>query len=263
MKIVKKNKVVKQNNVKKSSLKKNLINTALFMGMGFAAIAIKEGIVTPEPLNENDSMLKKVVLSGAEIAPTPTPMVTQIIKTKEELMLEKVKQENEKLRRELSTRGIGDRFWYDYSKLTCPADIVKIIKANVDEFTKDDELGVSKEFFDVVYCIIAYESNFNPRQDTKTPEEHSIGLLQVNTWSNYPKNADKNKLKDPNFNLKYQLPELYSYFKKGKQQGLKGIDLACYVSRYGQRPKWTSTSVRNYIVNTITRYDKELKKALK
>jgi hypothetical protein len=126
-----------------------------------------------------------------------------------------------------------------------------------EECKKHANNDTTKEFFETIYSIITYESHFNPLVVTKTSTEHSIGLLQVNTNTNKPKNVDieqfRKKLKNPQFNLDYQLNELYDFYILGKSKGLKGKDLACFVSKYGQRPNWKDKKTREYIIKTISK----------
>jgi hypothetical protein len=61
----------------------------------------------------------------------------------------------------------------------------------------------------------------------------------------------RSQLKNPEFNLNYQLDELRQYYIKGKAKNLSGTDLIAYVARYGQRPDWSRKN-REYILKTIT-----------
>lgn len=141
---------------------------------------------------------------------------------------------------------------YDFSKLFGNPAILKTIEDQCAKHAKGD---TNKEFFEVIYSLVMYESHFDPAVTTITPTEHSIGLLQVNTYTNAPKNVNveqfRKNLKDPRFNLDYQLDELYDFYVLGKGKGLKGKDLACFVSKYGQRPNWKSKATREYIMNSI------------
>jgi len=141
---------------------------------------------------------------------------------------------------------------YDYTKLTCPQWVFDALK----------EVGDKEGLPETVwYPIAKYESSFNPKCRTLTAKEDSRGIFQVNTFS-HP-NADKNKLYDVTYNATYQMPELVRYYNKGKSLGLSGVDLTCYVSRYGQRPDWASEKTRNYIISTISKGYKEIMNAKK
>lgn len=149
-------------------------------------------------------------------------------------------------------RSGNERIVYNLEKLTCPEDTFIRIK------TIADKLGLPVE---VWYPIVGYESEFKASNNTKTDQEDSRGIFQVNTWTNYPKNADPLKLYNLEFNCEYQIPELVKTYKEGKSKGLTGTALTEYVSRYGQRPDWDNEKTRNYIKSTIKKYYYELQNA--
>lgn len=232
-------KIIKKSPIKKrGKFKKKLGYTLAIITMVGTAAILRESYLSPKV--ENTVEPKTVVISP------------------EAKKIEELSKENAKLRQEIVSRGLANRFWYDYSKLSCPENIVKIIKSQTDRISEGQDAEFRKDFFDMIYCIVGYESGFNPKIETKTSIEHSIGLLQINTWSNYPKGSDISKLRDPNFNLAYQLPELWEKYLKGKSNGISGVDLACYISRHGQRARWSDKKVASYITNSIRKYYKEL-----
>jgi hypothetical protein len=103
----------------------------------------------------------------------------------------------------------------------------------------------------VWYPIIMYESGGNPNVSYKTSQEDSRGLFQVNTFA-HP-NANSSMLFDPEYNARYQIPELSRVFKQGQDKGLSGVDLTKYVAKFGQRPLWSNTIEQN-----IEKYYQEL-----
>jgi hypothetical protein len=89
-----------------------------------------------------------------------------------------------------------------------------------------------------------------------------MGLFQVNIADKWHKkrNPDAKKLYDPAYNMTYQFAELVIYERKGIAQGLKGAELAIYVSRFGQRPNWGKCS--GYITTEIKKAYKAYNNAL-
>lgn len=178
------------------------------------------------------------------------------IALKEELLeqrleLQQLYNDNIEKRENVSRGSTESRIpTYDYEKLTAPKNIVYAIEKCAYK------LGFKS--IDEIYPIVGYESHFNPKLETKTKREHSIGLLMVNTWTNYPKGKDINKLKDAEFNLNYQLPELYEYYCDGREKGMKGMDLVLYMVKYCQRPDYSNKDVRSYIITEATKYYKEI-----
>ena len=153
---------------------------------------------------------------------------------------------------ERKTQAPQETISYSYESLQVDKNIVRIIEQQCSKHGLNKD--VTKEFFEVIFCIVAYESEFNPNKTTITKYEHSIGLLQINTITNKPKDMNlqefRIQLENPEFNLDYQLDELRQYYLKGKAKGLDGIDLIAYVARYGQRPDWSRKN-REYILKTI------------
>lgn len=237
----------------KSKWKKKLLCATLFVSITLIACVLQFTYINNNPDMKDSFLMGGVVLERVERDDSET-LKQEIDGYKKEI--DKLNNENklliEKHKVELSSRGEVNRnsSLYDYTKLTAPKEISKIIE------TKCREIGFDN--MDEIYPIVAYESNFNPKIRTLTKHEDSRGLLQVNVFSNYPKNLDKNKLYSPEYNLSYQLPELYDFYKLGKSKGLKGIELSCYLSRYAQRPLWSDKATRNYIISTITKYYKEV-----
>lgn len=206
--------------------------------------------------------------SSYSVDRTPSPELTaEVAKLRKEIdMLDKTNGVK------LASRGDVDRdkvkpasefAKYDFSKMFGNSEILAIME---DECAKHDKNGdKNKEFFEVIYSLALYESHFDPNVTTITKTEHSIGLLQVNTYTNAPNGIDIEKfrknLRNPRYNLDYQLDELYDFYVLGKSKGLKGRDLACFVSKYGQRPNWSDAKTRNYIVNSIYNTYNQISKA--
>jgi len=95
----------------------------------------------------------------------------------------------------------------------------------------------------VWYPIIMYESEGKPYAQNKTSNEDSRGLFQVNIMA-HP-NANSSRLFEPEYNARWQIPELSRVFNQGKEKGLSGVDLTKYVAKYGQRPLWSDTIDQN------------------
>jgi hypothetical protein len=122
----------------------------------------------------------------------------------------------------------------DYDKLSAPRYLLELL-----------ERMSAKHGFPTIcvpYCIIKYESNFDPTCWNQNGED-SRGLFQVNLAdkSHRKRNPNKTKLFDPAYNMEYQLDELYTYYQQGKAKGLSGVELVKYTLRFGQRPRWTKT----------------------
>ena len=219
---------------KKFKVNKNMGIGLLIVGLFVSVLTFKILYIGDSAANETDGIIKQALLSG--IKPTAEERVGNV------------------------SRGVGmDRimFEYDLSKLSCSAHIARIIKDNTNRVAATD---FQTEFFEAVYCIVGYESGFNPKCEVNDKREWSIGLLQINVRSNYPKTWDKNKLKDPAFNLQYQLPELYTEYCMARSKGLTGEKLIQEISKRGQRPDWSAKN-RAYIINSISKSYAEIKAA--
>lgn len=233
----------------KISFGKRLLYATGFVSAGVIACFIQITFV-----HNNPDMQDSWLTGGMRIERDNTQELKgQIEAYKKEV--EKLNETNQKLidnhSKVLASRGDVNRGTvYDYTKLSAPKEISKIIDL------KCKEKGF--ENMDEIYPIVAYESGFNPKTRTLTKHEDSRGLLQINTFTNYPKEFDKNKLYDPAYNLDYQLPELLIFYKLGKSKGLKGVELSCSISKLGQRPLWSDKKTRNYIISTIEKYYKEV-----
>jgi hypothetical protein len=187
--------------------------------------------------------------------PTPMPTPNPLIAKNEELTAEVLYISAENVRMNeyiLSSRG-GDRKpkeVLNYSKLSAQRYIVELIERMSAAHGLDSGA--------YVYSIVAYESKFDTTCHN-TKGEDSRGLLQVNVAdkAHAKRNPNKTKLFDPAYNLDYQLDELSLYYHMGKQRGLKGADLAIFMSKEGQRPKWGE-----WIAAEIRKYFAEYKKAV-
>jgi hypothetical protein len=190
-----------------------------------------------------------------KLAPYPTAIPDPVIAENEKIKAEidAMREENGKMTEYILTSRGGDRKpkeVINYAKLSAPRYIVELIERMcvLHGFDSGAE----------IYSICAYESQFNPACHN-TKGEDSRGLLQVNVKdpSHAKRNPNKTKLFDPAYNLDYQLDELKLYYRLGKQRGLKGADLAIFISKFGQRPKWTED-----IAQAIRQYYKEYKNAV-
>ena len=254
MRIIRKNtaeKVIHNTSKYKKSRLKNLLLYGLPASILFCLIIVAyAATMNGIEVTEDSSAIIKL-LKGAELQ-APDPIVVlreEVVEHRAEL--ERLYNDNKTRRETVSRSADSGRFpVYDYEKLTAKRDIVYLMEKCAYK------LGFKS--IDEIYPIVAYESHFNPKLETKTKREHSIGLLMVNTWTNYPKGQDINKLKDAEFNLNYQLPELFVHYGDGRAKGLKEIDLVLYMVRNGQRPDYSNKDVRKYIISESTKYYKEI-----
>jgi len=219
-----------------------------------AGALVFQGVKPDYVPTKKDSMAMRILNSG--ITPTPTPHPATV-ENKELLALtENMQKEIEVIRNEnnrmtsIVSRGNERKTSpiLDYNRLSAPRYLVELL-----------ERMCSKHGFESIreiYSIVWYESKFDPTAHA-TKGEDSRGLLQVNVADPHHKKRHprKDKLFDPAYNLEYQLDELKIYYDKGKKQGLSGVELATYISRYGQRPNWKTAG--DYIVQAIKKYDKE------
>lgn len=105
----------------------------------------------------------------------------------------------------------------------------------------------------VPYAIISYESQWNPNCNQVTSSEDSRGLFQVNQKAHKLPADQANRLYDPQFNMRYQMPAIINAEAKGINRNLTGYDLVMYVVEEAQRPQLSNPNVRNYIDKTVTR----------
>lgn len=89
----------------------------------------------------------------------------------------------------------------------------------------------------VWYPIAMVESGGNPTAQTKTSQEDSRGIFQINTYAHPEVNSSQ--LFDVEYNAKYIMPTLKEKMDEGTAKGLKGSALTSYVEKYGERPQWT------------------------
>jgi hypothetical protein len=120
--------------------------------------------------------------------------------------------------------------------------VKKLLDPNIEKILTDvgNEYNLPRS---VWFPIVMYESGGNPLAQQVTDKEDSRGLFQVNTMA-HP-DANSMKLFDPEYNARYQMPELSRVYEKGLNEGLTGVELTKYVARYGQRPQWTETVSSN------------------
>ena len=133
-------------------------------------------------------------------------------------------------------------------QISCPLDILEIIQEQSEKYNMD---------WKIIYCIIGYESAFNPNTICITQQEKSYGLLQINIKTNFKKDTAPNLLLNPEYNLNYQLKNLKETYINGVKIKLKGVDLAEYISKYGQRADWKNKENAKYIKESIKIYYEE------
>lgn len=147
----------------------------------------------------------------------------------------------------------NERIKLDYSQL--PNAKIYIANLIIREWERH---GGTDDLVPLTICM--YESQYNPLT-RNTNGENSWGLFQVNVGdpahANRMQYTDYARLYEPLFNIRYQFPELVRYEKQGIAKGLQGSELAQYVARYGQRPKWTSA-----LANQIDTYYNQFKNAV-
>lgn len=107
--------------------------------------------------------------------------------------------------------------------------IEKAINQVADKYLPGDA-----EFKKVVRAIVTAESGGNP--NIEGDGGASIGLLQANMSAGRGVGYTKEQLKDPVFNLELGMKELVPAYQQGIAQGIRGSQLAAYVSRIAQRP---------------------------
>lgn len=107
--------------------------------------------------------------------------------------------------------------------------IEKAINSVADKYLPGDA-----EFKKVVRAIVTAESGGNP--NIEGDGGASIGLLQANMAQGRGVGYTKEQLKDPYFNLELGMAELVPAYQQGIAQGIRGSQLAAYVSRVAQRP---------------------------
>lgn len=232
----------------KLSFKQHCLNIFILVVLVFGAIIFQAGFMPHEHSDESLSM----TLLSPMVTPPPDPIIKENEQIKVEL--EELQQENVKMTEYvMASRGATNRKTKEvlnYDKLSAPRYIVELMERMC--------LSHGFEGIGEIYSIIAYESRFDTTCHA-TKGEDSRGLLQVNVAdkAHARRNPNKNKLFDPAYNLDYQLDELKVYYKSGKNRGLKRAELAMFISRYGQRPRWS-----NSIEQNIRKYYKEYQNAI-
>ena len=106
-------------------------------------------------------------------------------------------------------------------------------------------------FFNVLYAVSMNESGGNTLAHASTSTEDSRGLFQVNLKA-HP-NANASQLFNPDYNIAYMLPTLKASYDEALGKGLKGVDVALYVEKNGERPQWTPT-----VIGNVTKYFNEI-----
>lgn len=234
---------------KKLSFKDIVINTILVVG--FIAFSVFLLFAKHKYVENNDNLLTRFLTIPEEPV---SPLEMEVIALTEGLQvteaeIEVIRQNYITASKELEiykekAKSPNQSITLDYTKLTeVPQYIADMIIREWVRHGGTDAL--------VPLSICEYESKFNPLT-RNTNGENSWGLFQVNVG--HPAHAarmghrDYARLYEPLFNVQYQFPELVAYEKKAIAQGLKGSEVAKYVSRYGQRPLW-----KQWIADAIDR----------
>jgi len=160
--------------------------------------------------------------------PTQQPTIKPTVKTTPRPTIRYIKKVTPKPTRVKTSRATITK---SYSKQygTMSSNVFNILK----KYGNKHHLPVY-----VWYPIVMTESKGIPNTSHRTSKEYSVGCFQVNTYAH--KDCSPSRLKNPAYNANYQMPKLYSVYITGKKRGLTGINLVCYVAKYGQRPAWTS-----------------------
>ena len=246
---------VNQNNTSKLSWKQHIIASTVLILVGSIACVIQFVFIHNNP-NMKDTFLmggvrfEEKLIEKENYTKDLEDEQLALQKEIESLHLDNQNIMNEKVKLLINNGSIKNFPSYDYSKLSAPKDIAQLIayQCKLHCFGSMDE----------IYSIVAYESKFNTKCNANTSIEDSKGLLQVNVWTNYPKGWDVKKLYNPEFNLDYQLDELYKYYILGKSKGLEGNGLSKFIARYGQRYRYSDKTTRVYVETTIDKYYKEV-----
>jgi hypothetical protein len=104
---------------------------------------------------------------------------------------------------------------------------------------KSEQYGIP---FNVIYSVVMTESGGNPLAVGDSGK--SFGLFQVNTAVHKTYNIEKGK-SDISYQADYWMPNLARTYQNAVAKGLQGVDVALYVEKYGERPKWTTTVESN------------------
>lgn len=108
---------------------------------------------------------------------------------------------------------------------------------------------------DVLYAVVMTESEGNPLAVGDNGKSH--GLFQVYTTVHPDYNIAKGK-SSIEYQADYWIPELKKAYDKAVNLGLKGVELALYTERYGERPKWTTT-----VENRVRKFYNQIKNTVK
>ena len=212
----------------------------MLVAIGIMAFVLKIFVIGDAPPDPSKGKVQNFLTSAVQLSPTPHPDTVALMETQkvvEGIVSDKNRllTENERLSSVVS-RGQArkPKVILDYDKLSAPRYIVELTERMAYQHGFDT--------IAVPYCIMYYESRFNPTCHN-TKGEDSRGLFQVNVAdpSHAKRNPNRNKLFDPAYNMDYQLDELAIYYKQGRTKGLSGTDLICYVAKHGQRPRWSKT----------------------
>ena len=109
------------------------------------------------------------------------------------------------------------------------SQIDQIIRKVANAFLPGDN-----EFYKILSAIALTESGGRP--DAVGDGGWSIGLFQNHMRDGRGVGHTREQLMDPLYNAALAAKELVKYYLQGKQKGIKGPQLAVYVSKYGQRP---------------------------
>lgn len=248
---------------KRSRSGKNTILSTVLVGMSIAATA-------PIILNTLPVETTKLVSKIPSEQKTTKEETVQVRfnQTNQESQQEPIQVQKTVLTNKISRSGSEvetERYpRYDYSKLSCSTEFVKICEELAYKNGYDD--------IDVVYCIGSYECSFNPKQVTYNPNtyykngkikkrgEYSVGWCQVNLWAHT--SVTEAQMKDPRKNIQYMMSgDWKECLEAVKEKKLTGIDKIMYFVRHGQRPDLANPNTYNYIIKTIKKYYAELQDA--
>jgi hypothetical protein len=118
----------------------------------------------------------------------------------------------------------------------------------MDNITFNTLLAKGKQYglpVDIWYPIAMHESGGNTAAIGDSGS--SFGLFQIHAPA-HPL-FDVTRYKDPSYQADTIFPDLKAHYDEGLSKGLTGSDLAVYVERYGERPKWNDS-----IGSSITGY---------
>lgn len=215
----------------KSGSKKYVGIALVFVAFGFSLYLLTSVAKPPKAEIIHETTSEGVITKEQIIAlnPTQSPTVVKANPTSTPI--------------KLASRGDVDRSEVNKKEgYYIPSSVGKDDMMSLKTFNALYAVGVENQLpIKVWFPIAMLESGGDPKCDTGPKKtEHSHGIFQVNMYS-HPK-ADPNKLFDPTYNARWQMPVLAKVYQDAKEKGLNDFETVVYVEKYGERPLWTASS---------------------